>query len=142
MGALLRRRGNGAQILDDLCDGLGAYWYLDPTGGIVARRYTVNLLAPVATIVGDDIVRDQISLSETLRPWKSLTLRWGRNYSPLSAPIAGDVEANQPTEAARLRRDWSDSSSTQSLPEYRMPRRSRSTRRLPTRPTPISSAGT
>lgn len=104
---------SGRQILDELCNGLSAYWYLDATGELVVRQRTLPNVADV-TLLGDDILDGQISLTDTQPPWSSLTLRWGRNYSNLSqvAGAVGDVEAD------RLRRNWSEVRDTQSLPDY------------------------
>lgn len=104
---------SGRQILDDLCDGLGAYWYLNATGELIVRQRTLPTVADV-TLVGDDIRDGQIALSEIQAPWSALTLRWGRNYSTLSqvAGTVGDVQAD------RLRREWSEVRGTQSLPDY------------------------
>jgi len=106
----------GRQILDDLCDGLGAYWYLDAVGGLVVRQSVEPTTADV-TLFDDGIEYDQIGLSETQAPWKSLTLRWGRNYSPLRT-VAGVIEDNDATEAARLKRKWSESNASQAMSDY------------------------
>jgi len=106
----------GRQILDDLCNGLGAYWYLDPLGQLVMRQHVVPIAADV-TLYGDDIEDGQIELSETQAPWKSLNLRFGRNYAPLRT-VAGVIEDNNATEAARLKREWSESEASQTMTDY------------------------
>lgn len=106
----------GAQILDELCEGLGAYWYLDAVGALVVRQHTVPESAEL-TLVSDDIVYDQIRLTETQPPWKGLTLRFQRNYSPLST-VAGAIEDNNPSEASRLRNEWRESRASQSVGDY------------------------
>ncbi|NWO11727.1 hypothetical protein HLV40_15150 [Chromohalobacter salexigens] len=106
----------GRQILDDLCGGLGAYWFLDELGELVMRQHQVPAAADV-TLFEDDIEDGQISLSETQSPWASLNLRWGRNYAPLRT-VAGVIEDNDATEAARLKREWSESEDSQSIPDY------------------------
>ncbi|UEQ03237.1 hypothetical protein LMS44_18410 [Halomonas profundus] len=106
----------GSQILDDLCAGLGAYWFIDQVGALVVRQHSLPTVADV-TIVGDDIRYDQVSLSETEPPWRGLTLRWGHNYSPLST-IAGEVDQQSPDEATRLRTEWRESRATQSVDDY------------------------
>ncbi|WP_438455301.1 hypothetical protein [Vreelandella venusta] len=113
VGLYYNSEASGAQILNDLCDGLGAYWYLNATGELVVRQRTLPTVADV-TLVGDDIRDGQITLSETQAPWSALTLRWGRNYSTLSqvAGTVGEVAAD------RLRREWSEVRGTQSLPDY------------------------
>lgn len=107
---------SGRQILDDLCEGLGAYWYLDELGALVVRQHVIPAVADV-TITVDDIERDQIAMTATEQPWKSLTLKWGRNHSPLNQ-VAGVVEDEQPTEAARLKREWSESKATQDVADH------------------------
>lgn len=106
----------GRQILDELCQGLGAYWFLDALGELVVRQHVIPNTADVVIGV-DDIADGQIALAETERPWKSLTLQWGRNYAPLRS-VAGVVEDNDASEAARLKRTWSESSATQSVTNH------------------------
>lgn len=91
----------GRQILDDLCAGLGAYWYLNALGELVVRQHVIPATADV-TLFSDEIEYDQIGLAETQSPWASLNLRWGRNYSTLST-VAGVIEDNDAAEAARLK---------------------------------------
>lgn len=107
---------SGREILDELCAGLGAYWYLDELGELVVRQHGAPG-SPDLTLVSDEIVYDQVRLVETQPPWRGLTLRWGRNHNPLST-IAGTIEDNQPAEAARLRREWRESRASQSVPNY------------------------
>jgi len=107
----------GRQVLDDLCAGLGAYWYLNALGELVVRQHQAPTGPADLTLVSDEIVYDQLTLAETQAPWKSLRLRWGQNHSPLNQ-LAGTVAANQPEEAARLKRDWNDSHATQAVGDY------------------------
>lgn len=65
----------------------------------------------------DDIAQHQVRLVETHSPWKELTLRWGRNYQPLTT-VAGSVEDNSPEEAARLREEWRERRGTQDVDDY------------------------
>ncbi len=106
----------GRGILDDLCEGLGAYWFLDALGQLIVRQHVVATSADV-TLFDDDIEYGQIELSETQPPWASLALRWGRNYAPLSS-VAGVIEDNDAAQAARLKREWSESTAEQALPGY------------------------
>ncbi|WP_404463097.1 hypothetical protein LG331_09975 [Vreelandella aquamarina] len=113
VGLYYNNEVTGREILDELCDGLGAYWYLDQLGGLVVRQRSVPT-EPEITLFEDDINRDQIALSQTQPPWSSLTLRFGRNYEPLSS-VAGVID---PELAAILQREWSEVRGTQSLPDY------------------------
>lgn len=106
----------GRQVLDDLCEGLGAYWYLDALGQLVVRQHVVAASAEVA-LFDDDIEYNQIALTGTQPPWASLTLRWGRNHAPLSQ-VAGVLEDNAAAQAARLKREWSESKAEQALPGF------------------------
>ncbi|MFG6139514.1 hypothetical protein [Halomonas sp. B23F22_10] len=106
----------GRQILDDLCQGQGGYWYLNALGELVVRQH-LALSAPDLTLYADDIERDSLELIETQAPWSSLTLRWKRNFSPLRE-VAGTIEDNDAAEAERLKREWRESTATQSLPDY------------------------
>lgn len=108
---------SGRQMLDELCEGLGAYWYLNALGELVVRQHVEPSGTPDITLVSDEIVYDQVRLSETQAPWRGLTLRWRRNHSPL-ATVAGTIEDNQPSEAARLRNDWRESAASQSVTDY------------------------
>ena len=65
----------------------------------------------------DDIEKGQIRLAATEPPWTGLTLRWGRNYSPLTT-VAGAIEDSSPTEASRLRTEWRESRATQAVGDY------------------------
>ncbi|WP_447043973.1 hypothetical protein [Vreelandella sp. H-I2] len=111
----------GAQILDELCEGLGAYWYRNAVGALTVRQRVLPTEADI-TLDVDDIEVDQIRLASTESPWKGLTLRWGRNYSPLST-VAGAVEANSPGEASRLRTEWRESRATQAVDDYPLAKR-------------------
>lgn len=106
----------GRQILDDLCNGLGAYWFLDPLGQLVMRQHVVPSSYDVI-LFDDDIEDGQIGLSETQPPWASLTLRWGRNYAALRT-VAGVIEDSNATESARLKREWSESYAEQDVSDY------------------------
>jgi len=123
----------GRQILDELCEGLGAYWYLNALGELVVRQHVEPSGTPDITLVSDEIVYDQIRLSETQPPWRGLTLRWGRNHSTLTT-VAGTIEDNQPAEAARLRREWRESAASQSVTDYPLAERA-------TRDSAIQSVG-
>lgn len=107
---------SGRQVLDDLCRGLGAYWYLDPLGQLVVRQHVIPIAADVSITV-DDIVRNEIGMTATEQPWQSLTLKWGRNYSPLSS-VAGVVEDNDAAKAARLKREWLESKGEQDVSDH------------------------
>lgn len=104
---------SGRKILDDLCDGLDGYWYIDQLGELVVRQRSTPTV-PEITLFDDDIADAQIALTQTQAPWSSLTLRFSRNYSPLST-VAGVVDADT---AAVLQREWSEVRGTQSLPDY------------------------
>lgn len=106
----------GRQVLDELCSGLGAYWYIDAFGELVVKQHVIPLV-PDVTITVDDIERDQIALTATEQPWASLTLCWGRNHSPLRQ-VAGVVEDDSPSGAARLKREWSESKATQPADDH------------------------
>lgn len=106
----------GRRVLDDLCSGLGAYWFLDALGRLVMRQHLIPDTADI-TLVSDDIEFGTARLTSTQQPWASLNLKWGRNYAPLNT-VAGVVVDNQPAEAERLQRDWSESKATQSLPDF------------------------
>ena len=106
----------GRQILEDLRSGLGAYWYLDRLDRLGGRQHVIPTEADV-TLTVDDIDRNQIALVATEQPWKSLTLRWGRNYAPLRT-VAAIVDEDTPAEAARLAREWSESKATQDVSDH------------------------
>ena len=107
---------SGREILDDLCGGLGAYWYINALGHLVVRQHTVPSTADFQ-LGPDDIAQRQVRLVETQSPWKELTLRWRRNYHPLTT-VAGSVEDNNPEEAARLRGEWRERRGTQGVDDY------------------------
>ncbi|RTR01935.1 hypothetical protein [Halomonas nitroreducens] len=107
---------SGRQILDDLCRGQGGYWYLDALGQLVVRQHQVPTVAEL-TLAPDDVLFGSLELVETQQPWASLTLRWGRNAAPLRE-VAGTIEANDASEAERLKREWRESVATQALPDY------------------------
>ncbi|WP_438454916.1 hypothetical protein [Vreelandella venusta] len=106
----------GRQILDELCEGLGAYWYRNALGELVVQQHK-EALNPDLGLVVDEIEEDKIRLIDTQPPWRALTLRYRRNYSTLST-ISGDVEQNNPSEAARLRNEWRESRASQSVSYY------------------------
>lgn len=106
----------GRQVLDDLCSGMGAYWYLNELGALIVRQHVIPTVADM-TMTVDDIGRDQIAMVATEQPWASLTLKWGRNYAPLRQ-VAGVIEDDTPNEAARLKREWSESKATQDADDH------------------------
>lgn len=106
----------GRQILDELCADMGAYWLVDQVGALVVRQHQLATEADI-TIVGDEMIYNQVRLKETEPPWRGLTLRWGRNYSPLST-VAGVVDQQSPDEATRLRKEWRESRATQAVDDY------------------------
>lgn len=116
VGLYYNSETTGRQILDDLCEGLGAYWYINSLGEIVTRQHTVPMASDL-TLTLDDIEQDGVSLVETEQPWASLSLAWGRNYTPLSQ-VAGVVEDNSADKAARLKREWSKSKAEQDTDDY------------------------
>lgn len=107
----------GRQILDDLTRGLGAYWYLDELGELVVRQHVAPSGPADITLTSDDIADDGIALVETQAPWSELTLRFARNYQPLSQ-VAGVVEDTDPIEAEKLKREWRESEASQALTGY------------------------
>ncbi|SDF72903.1 hypothetical protein SAMN05216571_101418 [Onishia taeanensis] len=107
---------SGRQILDDLCVGMGGYWYLNALGELVIKQH-IEPSGVDLTLYADDIIASTLELIETQAPWSALTLRWGRNFSPLST-VAGTIEDNDATEAERLKRQWRESTAAQSLPGY------------------------
>jgi len=106
----------GRQVLDDLCSGLGAYWYLNALGALVVRQHVIPA-TPEVVIDVDDIEYDRIAMVETQQPWRQLTLHWGRNYAPVRT-LAAIVETDTPTAAARLQREWSSSVATQPVDDH------------------------
>ncbi|MCT8506130.1 hypothetical protein [Chromohalobacter moromii] len=106
----------GRQILDELCQGLGAYWYLDALGRLVARQHDIPGEADIVLSI-DEIEDGQIALVETEQPWHSLTLRWRRNYAPLRS-VAGVIDENNATLAARLQRTWTETKGTQDTADH------------------------
>ena len=116
VGLYYNREVTGRQVLDDLCAGLGAYWYLNALGELVMRQHQVSSNAEV-TLFDDDIEYNQIGLSATEPPWASLTLRYRRNCAPLSR-VAGVIEDGNAEEAARLKREWSETKATQNVSDY------------------------
>lgn len=106
----------GSQILSDLCAGLGAYWYINALGELIVRQHKAADTAELM-LFADDIVYDQISLSETESPWRGLTLRWGRNLAPLTT-VAAVVDDETPALASRLRREFQESRATQTVDGY------------------------
>lgn len=121
VGIFYKGEVTGREILNAVKEGLGAYWYLNELNELVIRQHKVPVTADV-TIVRDDIFYDKLTLSETQQPWRSLTLRWGRNYSPLST-VAGVLDEEQPEEATRLRTEWRESHASQDVSDYPMAER-------------------
>lgn len=106
----------GRQILDELCEGLGAYWYRNALGELVVQQHQEAVAADLM-LVSDEIEYDKIRLTDTQPPWRALTLRYRRNYSTLST-VAGVIEDSDPSEAARLRNEWRESRASQSVSYY------------------------
>lgn len=121
VGLFYKGEVTGRQILNAVKEGLGAYWYLNEFNELVIRQDKAPVTADV-TIVRDDIFYNKLTLSETEQPWRSLTLRWGRNYSPLSN-VAATLDENSPAEATRLRTEWRESYASQTVSGYPMAER-------------------
>ncbi len=108
---------SGRDILDALCEGLGAHWYLDALGRLTVRQLQDPGTTPDVTLSRDDIADGTLALDRTEPPWPTLTLRWQRNDATLRT-VAGDITVNDPETAARLQRDWNDSVAEQALTGY------------------------
>lgn len=121
VGLFYKGAVTGRQILNAIKEGLGAYWYLNELNELVIRQDKAPTTADV-TIVRDDIFYDKLVLSETEQPWRSLTLRWGRNYSPLSN-VAATLDESSPAEATRLRTEWRESHASQAVDGFPMAER-------------------
>ncbi|WP_322528992.1 hypothetical protein R5R73_04960 [Salinicola sp. LHM] len=108
---------SGRDILDRLCEGLGAHWYLDALGRLTARVLREPSATPDVTLTRDDIVDGTLALDRTEAPWPKLTFRWQRNDATLRT-VAGDIMVNAPETEARLQRDWNESVAEQALTGY------------------------
>lgn len=107
----------GRQILDDLCEGIGAYWYIDAVGELIVEQLTVATGTPDIMLFEDDIVQDSITLVETQQPWRALALQFQRNHNPLTT-VAGTILENDPALAQRLQDEWRESKASQTLTDY------------------------
>jgi len=109
----------GRQILDDVCRSLGAKWMINLVGELTVQLLTVPDQAQPADveIFADDIELDGIELTQTDEPFKSLTVNFARNYSPMSE-VAGSINDADPALAKRLRKEWEVVTSEQGVPGY------------------------
>jgi len=113
VGLYYKNRVSGRKILDDLCEGIGAYWYINRVGEMVIRQQTVPTEAS-AVILGDDIAQDQVRLTETQSPWRDYSLQYKQNHNTLTT-VADTVND---TEAERLKRQWQEDRQRQSVDDY------------------------
>lgn len=94
----------GRQILDDVCQAIGGYWSIDINGQLRVQRLTMPEQVDL-TLAADDLEQGSIQLDRLESPWRSLTLRYDRNYAPMN-DIAGSIQDNQPALVERLSEEW------------------------------------
>lgn len=92
---------SGRQILDDVCQAISGYWYINLLGELVVNRMISPVSADIV-ITADDIEYNKIQLTEIQQPLKQLTILYGRNHNPLNE-VAGSVNDADPALADRLR---------------------------------------
>jgi hypothetical protein len=109
----------GRQILDDVCRALGAKWMITLAGELTVKQLFLpdqNQPADLH-IFADDIELDQIELTQTDEPYKSLTVNYARNHSALSE-VAGSINDTDPALADRLKKEWLVSKEEQVVTGY------------------------
>ncbi|WIX34153.1 hypothetical protein QO259_05680 [Salinicola sp. JS01] len=114
VGLYSQAETSGAQLLDRLCQGLGAHWFVDALGQLTARVLVEPGATPDVTLGRDDITDGSLSLASDEAAWPKLTLRWQRNEAPLRT-VAGTILVNDPAQAARFGREWNESVAAQTL---------------------------
>lgn len=107
---------SGRQILDDVCQAIGANWSISLQGELVIKRLSLPDQVDFQ-LFADDIVQDKIALIRTEEPWKQLKLNFARNYTPMSE-VAGSIHDTSPILAERLRNEWQAETQQLSLPDY------------------------
>lgn len=80
-------------LLNELLNGLGAYWRFNELGELQVGRIAVPASAGVV-LTEDDVQLGGLSLSEVLQPIKQTTVKYKRNYQKQDADaLAGAVSA-------------------------------------------------
>ena len=116
LGLLLDGDVTGRMVLDEVCRSLGANWFINALGELAITLLDLPASADLH-IFEDDLEAGSVQLIENEEPTKTLTLRHARNYSPLSE-VAGSIEDSDPALANRLRTEWREAFTTQTLSAY------------------------
>jgi len=104
----------GAQVLDALCESLGAGWHIDAFDQLDVRVFEAAGETAEITLSVDNVQDRTLRLEGLEPPWSGLTFRWGRNDAPMRS-IDTFVDDDDPTLAARLRQEWRESTAEQTL---------------------------
>jgi hypothetical protein len=108
----------GAQILDDVCKSIGAYWRRDALGEV----QVVVLDGPEETadivINEDDVVAKGLKLTGMEEPVKPVTLKYARNFAPAARDSLAGILDSSPAFAERLTKEWSQVTTDNALTGY------------------------
>ena len=109
----------GRQILDDVCHSIGAKWMINLAGELVIQRLLLpdQAVPPDVELYSDDIEHGQLELAQTEEPFKSLTVNYARNHSPINE-VAGSIAQHDKVLEKRLRNEWLIKTDSRSLNSY------------------------
>lgn len=105
----------GAQVLDEVCQSIGAYWRRDALGEVQVVVLDEPEETADLTLTEDDVVSRGLRLVGMEEPIKQSTLKYARNFAPASRDsLAGILDAS-PAFAEKLTEEWSQVTSDNSL---------------------------
>jgi len=106
----------GTRILGDVCQSLGAYWRIGPSGKVEVLQMTSPATKPDFSIDVDDIEMSGVRFLRSIEPHKILTLKYRHNFNLHNqGSVAGAVTDDM---AEQLTTEWRRVTATNAVSEY------------------------
>ncbi len=106
------------QVLDDVCQSIGAYWRVNAGGEIVVNQLVEPAVSADLILTIDDVEANGLKLVDIEQPIKTLTLNYARNFAPVARnSLAGMIDSD-PALAEKLTTDWQQVTATNTVTDY------------------------
>ncbi len=107
-----------AQVLDDVCSSLGAFWLVNAAGEVEAYAITAPALVADLTITADDVAAGQLQLETMEPPVKTLKFNYNRNFAPVARNSLAGMLDTSPALAEQLTEPWQQVSTANTVTDY------------------------